>query len=62
MSFADAGLGHGDDLRTVDHFMGILAEDRELRHLSLEGGQHVIFILDVLLPIASGARIYRLWW
>jgi hypothetical protein len=60
MGLADARLGHRDDLRTVSHFMGILAEDCELRHLSPEGGQHVSFILDVLLPIASGERIYRL--
>ena len=60
MSLAFTGLGHRDDLRTIDQFFGILAEDCELCHLCLEGSHHIVFIFDVLLPIASGAWIYRL--
>lgn len=62
MGSADAGFGHRDNLGTVDHFPGILAKDRKLCHLGLEGRHHVIFILNVPLPMASGARICRLWW
>src|SRR6266849_4107687 len=60
MSLAFAWLGHRDNLRTIDQVCGILAEDCELRHLCLERGHHVVLILDVPLPIASGAWVYQL--
>ena len=60
MSLTFARLGYRYNLRTIDQFCGILAEDRELRHLCLERGHHVVFILDVPLPMASGAWVYEL--
>jgi len=60
MSLAFARLEHRDNFRIIDQFCGILAEDCELRHLYLERGHHVVFILDVPLSIASGAWVYRL--
>ena len=59
MSLAFARFGHRYNLRTIDQVCNILAEDRELRHLCLEGGHHVVFILNVPLPIASGAWVYE---
>lgn len=59
MRFANGRLGNGDDFRAVDHFALVLAENRDLAHVLLKRGPHVVFILDVLLPIAGRARIYR---
>ena len=59
MRFANARLGFGDNLGAVDHLFQLLTERREPAHCLSEGGPHVILVLDVLLPIASRARIYR---
>jgi len=62
MGFANAGLGFWDYLGAVDHVFQLLTERRELAHCLGEGGPHVILVLDVLLPIASRARIYQRHW
>jgi hypothetical protein len=62
MVFANAGLWWRDDVRAVDHIVLILTERRDLFHVLLEGGPHVVFVVDVLLPIAGRARIYQWHW
>ena len=57
MRIANGGLGNGDDFRAVDHFALILTESRDLAHILLKRGPHVVFIPDVFLPIAGRARI-----
>ena len=57
MGLANAGLGFGNDLGAIDHVFQLLTERRDPGHCLGEGGPHVILILDVLLPIASRARI-----
>lgn len=59
MGFANAGLGFGDYLGAVDHLFQLLTERRDSAHCFGEGGPHVILVLDILLPIASRAGIYR---
>jgi hypothetical protein len=59
MGFANAGFGWRDDVGAVDHIVFILTKRRDLLHILLEGGPHVVFVVDVLLPIAGRARIYQ---
>jgi len=59
MGFAIAGLGFGDYLGAIDHVFQLLTERGDPAHCLGEGGPHVILVLDVLLPIASRARIYQ---
>lgn len=62
MGFADVGLRWRDNVRAVDHVALILTERRDLFHVLLEGGPHVVFVVDVLLPIAGRARVYKWQW
>jgi len=62
MGFANAGPGFRDYLGAVNHIFQLLTERREFAHCLGEGGPHVILVLDVLLPIASRARIYQCHW
>src|SRR6266850_443392 len=62
MGFANAGLRWRDNVRAVNHVALILTERRDLFHVLFKGGPHVVFVVDVFLPIAGRARIYQCHW
>jgi hypothetical protein len=62
MGFANVGLRWRDNVRAVDHVALILTKRRDLFHVLFKGGPHVVFVVDVLLPIAGRARVYKWHW
>lgn len=55
--FPGRGKSSGDDLRTIEEFPGILTDDGQLSHDSLEFAGHCLLVVDEGLPGASGAGI-----
>lgn len=58
VSSLDLGSGWlGDDLRTVDHSVNIVAEDGELLEGRLESSLELVLVADEGLPLASSTRV-----